>query len=346
MRRRSRSGFTLIELLVVIAIIATLMALLLPAIQKVREASNKMRCASNLRQLAIAAHNFHNDNNQLPPGQNSVFIYNSTRGREGFSSLTFLLPYLELGNVYNMFSSRITLAGTGPRWLSAATPNVPNTNSFGASQARIAIFLCPSDNVYQQLPSVTGSRSVIYTGYFTGQLLGTNPPNTWGSQIWTVAWPANQQIGRTNYLGNGGRLGLSGNPGRDRHVGPFYAGSATRMQDFNTGDGSSNTFLFGEVLGHFFPTGSTDRYGTHSWMGMGWMVTAFRLPERPGTSRRVQFSSNHTGGVQFVYADGSVKTLRFMPPAIADTAGYFTFYLNLSGMRDGAATNDTGGWVN
>ncbi len=95
----SKSGFTLIELLVVIAIIATLMALLLPAIQKVREAANKMLCGSNLRQLGIAVHNYHNDQNSLPPSRIHV------DGEASWSVL--ILPYIEQQSLFQTWNMSV-----------------------------------------------------------------------------------------------------------------------------------------------------------------------------------------------------------------------------------------------
>src|SRR5438128_2232865 len=106
-RSSRRSAFTLIELLVVIAIIALLMALLLPAIQKVREAANKMLCGSNLRQIAIAAHNYHNDYNKLPPGVLGSQNNNPQALFENVSYagvLTALLPYMEADNIYKQIN--------------------------------------------------------------------------------------------------------------------------------------------------------------------------------------------------------------------------------------------------
>src|SRR4029079_12465682 len=96
-RRSTRSAVTLIALLVVIAIIALLMALLLPAIQKVREAANKMICASNLRQIAIASHNYHADYQKLPPAGWYQDFPGSTGGsalsaQQNISCLAGMLP--------------------------------------------------------------------------------------------------------------------------------------------------------------------------------------------------------------------------------------------------------------
>src|SRR5262245_29540868 len=101
---RRRGAFTLIELLVVIAIIATLLGLLLPAVQKVRDAAGRMACGNNLHQLGVAAHNYHAAFNRFPPGVNLGRDYGANAPPhapgQGFSLLEALLPYVEQDNLY------------------------------------------------------------------------------------------------------------------------------------------------------------------------------------------------------------------------------------------------------
>src|SRR5947199_886627 len=97
LRTARRCGFTLIELLVVIAIIAVLIGLLLPAVQKVREAAARMQCTNNLKQLGLACHNYESSFKYLPPG-GAKFV-----GTSPPAIVTVILPYVEQANLYNLF---------------------------------------------------------------------------------------------------------------------------------------------------------------------------------------------------------------------------------------------------
>ncbi|HQR06498.1 MAG TPA: DUF1559 domain-containing protein [Gemmatales bacterium] len=145
--RSKRQAFTLIELLVVIAIISLLMAMLLPAIQKVREAANKMLCASNLRQIGIAMHNYHNDYKCLPPG----FISATAPGTDtaaGWGGLFFLLPYIEQDNLA----------------IRQLNLNQPVGDSAIVSE-KIKMYICPSDS-FNDLHQVKAPGGVDFINSF------------------------------------------------------------------------------------------------------------------------------------------------------------------------------------
>ena len=168
-----RRGFTLIELLVVIAIIAVLIGLLLPAVQKVREAANRIKCANNLKQLGLAAHDYHDANGHFPPG---IGYYPPARGAFG-TYFFHLLPYVEQDNLYRDALGSVPFPPPdGP-----TTVYYPGNNNVYSQPVKV--LLCPSD------PSVGSDGVVLVDGipfgaacYAGNALLATtkNPPGPQG----------------------------------------------------------------------------------------------------------------------------------------------------------------------
>ena len=348
-RNRIRRAFTLIELLVVIAIIALLMALLLPAIQKVREAANKMQCASNLRQIAIAAHNFHNDYNRLPAGElgdsQTQFL------AQFISSLTQLLPYLEQDNVYRqLVCAGPIFPATSPI---AGGPVDVNINSFSQfwyqhsqnrlwAQTRFKLFQCPSDELYEPV-----TLALWLTVNVGGSLTGTG-----------LSDPLCQLIGRTNYVGVSGTMMANNQIAGRLYEGIFFGRSKTTLGQLTVQDGTANTLMFGEGLGY---DGNQSRDFAWSWMGIGYMSTLMGLGRAglPNTGNSLDkgpsvfgFSSHHSAGVQFAFGDGHVSTVRYgnTQPTSAQYLSTFGGPINdinndwgllqqLGGKRDGLAAD-------
>jgi prepilin-type N-terminal cleavage/methylation domain-containing protein len=332
--KRHRSAFTLIELLVVIAIIAVLMALLLPAIQKVREAANKMLCASNLRQLGIAAHHYHQDFNKLPPGyfgplraHGGNTIYNTARGPH-LGCLVALLPYLEEDNLFKALRDSQQTYPTPAPAVSSDSPltlslkmekdawwNVAANLQPLSGQKRLKILLCPSDTGTEAI----SGNSLVALRIGNGVVQHTHLAGF-------------NTAGPSNYAGVAGAAGdfddtTGANAPFAQFLGTLYNRSEVTLGQLTVQDGTSNTLLFGESLGG---QGVGPRDFVWSWMGCGAMGTAWGLgranipapghnpppmgslpPTGNDGASWYRFSSRHAAGVQFCFGDGSVRTLKF-----------------------------------
>jgi prepilin-type N-terminal cleavage/methylation domain-containing protein/prepilin-type processing-associated H-X9-DG protein len=302
-----RLAFTLIELLVVIAIIAVLIGLLLPSVQKAREAVNVSSCKNNLKQIALAAHSYADVNaGHLPPGLNTTSYV---------GTLVYLLPYLEQQNIYNEIPAYLLApyAGTSNGWWNDA-------NALTAASHHIKTFECPSDDLYG--PVTTG------TAVFTG--LGSFPASSNSYTEWLLAvsstsggaW-GGRNLGCTDYMASAGYFGnAAGYP----YSGPFCQNSVTRLTDVT--DGLSETIFFGEFLGG----NSVTRDFSCTWMGAGGQPTGFGMTN---PSSWYQFSSRHGSLVNFAFGDGSVRSLTNNTP-LGPTFGNFVY---ASGINDGAVVD-------
>jgi hypothetical protein len=313
---------------VVIAIIAILMALLLPAIQKVREAANKMICASNLKQLGIAAHNYHGDFEGLPPGYlgptpNTQNINNNQFQQVGV--LVILLPYIEQDNLLKQFRHPITLAQGFPLGLrDYSTPWYNDSVDFALAQARIKLYVCPSDTHYDATIGVGIAAHIYHNGGGAVYSVQALPNNMGGSAL-----------GRANYCGTGGAAGHGTNPFYRRYDGIMtnrgvgdgtginlatnqVIGSYSRLTlgQITVQDGTSNTFMFHEYLASCEPGYNEPgvRHFEGTWAGIGCWGTVGGMPAGSfGNDREPPWwcpSSRHTAGVQFCFGDGSVRCIR------------------------------------
>ncbi len=336
MRTRSnrRAAFTLIELLVVIAIIAILIGLLIPAVQKVREAAARAKCQNNLKQIGLAAVNYNSAIGCLPPGYMGYAPIMTTYppaqdSTTWYGSLVFLLPYMEYDSIFRQLQGSTDVNKiVGPAFWHTNDQNLMNN--------RINTFLCPSDNAYEVYDnpstgivwaSIITVSSASYGGFYfklDGESMLTG------------------QVGLTNYTGVAGNAGHTGDPVYDPYEGVFNSCSKVPLSDVTSADGTSYTTMFGESLGGnlYGP-----RVSAWSWMGVGSTLTNSGMPTQIGVDSTnpfafaYSFSSRHTGIVNFCFCDGSVRPLKYpvLTPTTNPTPADYKAFIYATGYHDGHA---------
>ena len=289
----ARRAFTLIELLVVIAIIAILIGLLLPAVQKVREAANRTRCTNNLKQIGLGLHNYHDSYRRFPPGGASIPGMGTANDSQSFHVL--ILPYVEQAALFSQFNQ------------AAVYQAAPNRNLGGQ---KVPIYLCPSNvvNLYTENTGenpTTGDRG--WTTHYHGNM-GPNDTNVNTPPIYQVNFT--NQLGAFNN-GNGGQS-LQGVLGAD-----------TKVSLPQISDGSSNTFLVGETSWTRGDASVTVGYrvwhrGCNGASGLACggcrnvgngLGTVWAGGGGTASYNNFSFGSSHTGITNFVFADGSVRSV-------------------------------------
>jgi prepilin-type N-terminal cleavage/methylation domain-containing protein/prepilin-type processing-associated H-X9-DG protein len=307
---RRRRGFTLIELLVVIAIIAVLIALLLPAVQAAREAARRAQCVNNLKQIALAANNYESTSSCFPGGSYSPVAKPSIwHFAQNFSCFVRMLPYTEQSAMYNAVNfnnnygsyTNVTIAGV-----------------------RLAILTCPSDTantpVLLQVPSSSGG-TVPGWNYGVNNSPDMPPTNTFLQAF-------------TSYGGNMGTWPVTwqnsfaaSSPGEFTQInGVIYNDSSVKISDIT--DGTSNTFLFGEHartnLQTYDPGFALSDGQWNSGRPYDTLICTWFPPNvgksggGDGTTANIIsggfypycVSSQHPGGANMAFCDGSVRFLK------------------------------------
>jgi prepilin-type N-terminal cleavage/methylation domain-containing protein/prepilin-type processing-associated H-X9-DG protein len=334
--RRRRPGFTLIELLVVIAIIAVLIGLLLPAVQKVREAAARTKCQNNLKQFGIAAHNYAASNDShLPPTQHTTVLGGRTFS-SGATLQALLLPYFEQANKFNQFDLNYSVSSdtpldTGLPVALRTIPPKPGANA-AARTGDVPVFLCPSDLSTQTSDGAGRQNYFGSVGAQADYRSGGSPADG----VFAMPYPLNGQIMRGTPL-----LAISDGTSNTamfaevmRSTTPWNAGSGTRDnttviinvedRDFNATDGttipmcrdgSNWTNSVTSVGLQYYRSSPTNFLYSHTlpvnWnrkVGSG--TQRYSCANIDSNMYHIAASSYHAGGVNVCMADGSVRFVR------------------------------------
>jgi prepilin-type N-terminal cleavage/methylation domain-containing protein len=303
-RARTR-GFTLIELLVVIAIIAILIGLLLPAVQKVREAAARMACSNKLKQLALACHNYESAYNKLPPagvGYGWCIVSGPYTGDPQITNMNgfvLLLPYIEQTALDSKLNKQLAFGNQATGYCCSYVGNTggtltgdATTDGNGALMATlIPSFYCPSDpgDPMQGASSAYGPGGALNGAKTNYDFVSSQ------SDFYCNYWRAAPSSGK--YM--------------------FGQNSATKLTDVT--DGTSNTFMLGETTKTVY-NGRTASWGYRGWVMTGvdpaagindWSYPVAGFVPQPGRlGSWGRAGSLHPGGCHFAMGDASVRFVR------------------------------------
>jgi len=309
-RSRVRSGFTLIELLVVIAIIAILIGLLVPAVQKVREAAARLQCENNLKQLALGCHSFHDQKKVLPANFGCCGT-----GGPYWSWIAMILPYIEQSNLYVQGNiGQFNNVGYPTTKLAASV-----ANGLPTIATPIPLVRCPSDPDYGRIlwndradigggPNGQGCAISNYKG-----VAGANWE--WGNGLWNPGWSPTSGINAGNQQGldaGNGVLWRSNAPGAQGNI----AGGGEYTWRFSAiTDGTSNTFMIGEDLPQFSQWCGCWAYANNTTGTVAIYLNANQTAGLGATLENATngdwgdnygFASAHSGGANFAFCDGRI----------------------------------------